>query len=221
MFDDSTFEKLQNSKVIIFGLGGVGGYVFESLIRTGIQNIDIVDFDTVNPTNINRQIIANKNTIGQYKVDLLKSRALKINENVKIGIFKTFFSEENKGEFDFHRYDYVVDAIDSLKSKIELIVKAKEENVPIISSMGAGFKMEPDKVEISDIYKTSYCPLAKVLRNELKKRGIKDLKVVFSKEKPIKTKDDTDGIIASAIFVPATFGLTIASEVVKDLTHTD
>lgn len=216
LYGVDAIKKLNSSKVIIFGLGGVGGYVFEALLRTGVLNIDIVDFDKINLTNINRQIIATKNTLGKFKTDAFVKRALEINEKANITPYNIFYSNETK-EIDFKKYDYIVDAIDSVKSKIELIKTAKSYNVPIISSMGAGFKTDISKIKADDIYSTSYCPLARVMRNELKKIGIKNLKTVFSTEIPKKTKNDTDGIVASSIFVPAVFGLLLAKNVVDDL----
>lgn len=208
-------EKLRSSYVAIFGVGGVGGYVAEALARAGIEKFDLIDNDTVNITNVNRQIIALHSTIGRDKVEVAKERILDINPNAKIKTYKTFFTPENSNEFDFAKYDYVVDAIDSVSGKIELVLKSQQVNVPIISSMGAGNKLNPEMFEIADIYKTSVCPLAKVMRQELKKRGVKKLKVVYSKELPIKQKGER--IPASISFVPSTVGLIMASVVVKDL----
>lgn len=213
--------KIQKSKIAIFGLGGVGGYVFEALVRTGAEHIDIYDSDVIDETNINRQILADINTIGKYKTDIAKERALQINPNVKINCYNIFFSPNNSKDFDFSKYDYIIDAIDTVTSKIELIVKSNEKNVPIISCLGTGNKLEPTMIEVSDIYKTSVCPLAKVLRYELKKREIKKLKVVYSKETPIKPQEQLSEngrhSPASCIFVPATAGMVIASEVIKDI----
>lgn len=208
-------EKLRSSYVAIFGVGGVGGYVAEALARAGIEKFDLIDNDTVNITNVNRQIIALHSTIGRDKVEVAKERILDINPNAKIKTYKTFFTPENSAEFDFTKYDYIVDAIDSVSGKIELVLKAQEVNVPIISSMGAGNKLNPVMFEIADIYKTSVCPLAKVMRQELKKRGVKKLKVVYSKEMPIKQNGQR--IPASISFVPSAVGLIMASVVVKDL----
>ncbi len=215
-------KKLQKARVIVFGVGGVGGYCIEALIRTGLGAIDIVDNDKVAITNINRQIIATLDTIDKFKVDVMKQRALEINPDIQINTFKTFYSPDNSNEFDFSKYDYVIDAIDSVKSKIELVMKANEAQTPIISAMGAGNKLDPLAFCVDDIYKTSVCPLARVMRTELKKRNIKHLKVVYSKEPPIKpceTNEKTQKrqIPASIITTPAVMGLIIANEVIKDL----
>lgn len=208
-------QRLQNSKIAIFGIGGVGGYALEALVRAGIGFIDIIDNDKVNITNINRQIIALHSTIGQSKVNITKQRAFDINPNLELNAIEKFYSPENSNDFDLKKYDYIVDAIDSLTSKIELIVRAKEAGIPIISSMGTGNKLHPELFEIADIYKTSVCPLARILRTELKKRNIKDLKVVYSKENPIKEKGSR--IPASISFTPSVAGLIMAGEVVRDL----
>lgn len=215
MLGDSAIKKLQNSKVIIFGLGGVGSYTFEALVRSGIGEIDIVDCDKVAKSNINRQLIALQSTIGEDKVEVAKKRALDINPNIQIETFNFFFSEETKDKIDFSKYDYIIDAIDSVKSKLLLIEIAKENNISIICSMGTGNKLDPTKFEIADISKTSVCPLARVMRQELKKRNIKNIKVLFSKEEPIKPIEGTTP--SSNSFVPATAGLLIASFVVKEL----
>lgn len=221
-------DKLKNSKVAIFGIGGVGGYAVEALARSGVGNLDLIDNDTVSLTNINRQIIALHSTIGKYKTDVAQERVLDINPNCIVNSYKTFYTAENSQEFDFTKYDYVVDAIDTVSSKLELIKQAKSANVPIISSMGAGNKLNPTMFEVADISKTSVCPLAKVMRQELKKRGIKNVKVVYSKESPITPTETEDSIKekingksrvpASSAFVPSVVGLIIAGEVVKDLT---
>lgn len=177
-------EKLNNSRVAVFGVGGVGGYVVEALSRAGVGNIDIIDNDTISVSNLNRQIIALNSTIGKNKVDVLKARLLDINPNLKVETYKCFFTRNT--EFDFSKYDYVVDAIDTVVGKLELIIRAKSANVPIICSMGTGNKMNPTMFEVADISKTSVCPLAKVIRQELKKRRIKKVKVVYSKEMPLK-----------------------------------
>lgn len=217
-------EKLNNSRVAVFGVGGVGGYVVEALSRAGVGNIDIIDNDTISVSNLNRQIIALNSTVGKNKVDVLKARLLDINPNLKVETYKCFFTRNT--EFDFSKYDYVVDAIDTVVGKLELITRAKSANVPIICSMGTGNKMNPTMFEVADISKTSVCPLAKVIRQELKKRRIKKVKVVYSKEmplKPIVTEDmdvETKGgriAPASNSFCPAVAGLIIASEVIKDL----
>lgn len=207
-------EKLQNSKVAIFGLGGVGSYVLEGLARAGVGNLILVDNDTISESNLNRQIIALKSTIGKYKVEVAKDRVLEINPNANIKIYQEFFTKESKDILD-ESLTYIVDAIDTVSSKLDLIVKAKELNIPIISSMGTGNKLDPTKFEVDDIYKTSVCPLAKVMRRELKQKGIKNLKVVYSKEEPIKT--DIGRTPASISFVPSVAGLIIAGEVVKDI----
>jgi tRNA A37 threonylcarbamoyladenosine dehydratase len=213
-------KKLSNSNVAIFGIGGVGGYVSEALARSGIGAIDIIDSDKVCESNLNRQIIALKSTIGRYKVDVAEERIKDINPDCEVKTYKTFFTPENSSEFNFSKYDYVIDAIDTVSGKIELVIKCNEANTPIISSMGAGNKMHPEMFEISDIYKTSVCPLAKVMRQELKKRKIKHLKVVYSKEIPIKsisTDINNKRIPGSNAFVPPAVGLIIAGEVVRDL----
>ena len=208
-------EKLINSRVAVFGVGGVGGYVVEALVRAGIGNLDLIDSDDVNITNINRQIIALHSTIGKSKVEVMRERALDINPDANVIVYKEFFTSENSKEFDFSKYDYVVDPIDTVSSKIELVMKSNEAKVPIISSMGTGIKLYPEMFEVADIYKTSVCPLAKVMRTELKKRGIKKLKVLYSKENPIKEKGQR--IPASISFTPSVAGLIIAGEVVRDL----
>ena len=207
--------KLKHSRVAVFGVGGVGGYAVEALVRCGIGTIDIIDNDKVAKSNLNRQIYALHSTIGKYKVDVAKERILDINPDVKVNAYKTFYTPQTSGEFDFTQYDYVIDAIDTVVGKIELVMQANEAKTPIICSMGAGNKMNPADFEVSDIYKTSVCPLAKVMRHELKKRRIKKLKVVYSKELP--KKENGRRIPASNAFVPSTVGLIIASEVVKDL----
>ena len=210
---------LKNSRVVVFGVGGVGGYVVEALARSGVGAIDLVDNDVFSVTNLNRQIYATHSTLGKYKVDVAKERILDINPECEVNAFRMFFSPDT--EFDFSKYDYVVDAIDTVSGKIELVMKCQEAGIPVISSMGAGNKMYPEKFEVADIYETSVCPLAKVMRQELKKRGIKKLKVVYSKEVPIKTniKDEKTGksVPGSNAFVPSTVGLIIAGEVIKDL----
>ena len=222
-------EKLKNSRVAVFGLGGVGGYTVEALVRSGIGEIDIIDNDTVSLTNLNRQIYALHSTIGRYKTDVAEERIKAINPDCKVKKYNTFFTPETSAEFDFSKYDYVVDAIDTVSGKIELVVKSNEAGVPIISSMGAGNKLHPEKFEVADIFKTSVCPLAKVMRQELKKRRIKKLKVVYSKEIPVKPdeielkrvveeeKVQKSFIPASCAFVPSVVGLIIAGEVIKDL----
>jgi tRNA A37 threonylcarbamoyladenosine dehydratase len=213
LIGEEAINKLNNSKVLIFGVGGVGGYVAEALARTGVGSITIVDKDTVSESNINRQIIALHSTVGRDKVDVLKERMLDINPNLQVDARKCFFLPENAHEFDFSQYDYIVDAVDTVTAKLQIIVQAKEAGVPVISAMGAGNKVHPEMFEIADIYKTEMCPLAKVMRRELKNRGIKKLKVVYSKEKPVY-KGDVPGSIA---FSPSVVGLLMASEVVREL----
>ena len=205
-------EILKKSKVAIFGIGGVGSYVVEGLARAGIGNFILVDKDEVSISNINRQIIATHDTVGKDKVDVAKKRILEINPDAKIEIYKEFFMPETTGILD-DSIDYIIDAIDTVTAKIELIVRANNLNIPIISCMGTGNKLDPTRFEISDIYKTSVCPLAKVMRRELKSRGIKKLKVLYSKEEAIKT----EGNIGSLSFVPSVAGLIISGEVIKDL----
>lgn len=219
-------EMLKASHIAVFGIGGVGSFVVEALVRSGVGAIDIIDSDIVSESNINRQLYALHSSIGKYKVDVAEERILDINPDVNVKKYKTFFTRENANDFDFTKYDYIVDAIDTVTGKIELVMKAKEYNVPIISSMGAGNKLDPTKFEVSDIYKTKTCPLAKVMRNELRKRDIKELKVVYSKEEPIKIKggdEEVNGentkkrVPGSVSFVPSVAGLIIAGEVIKDL----
>ena len=214
-------EKLKNAKVAIFGIGGVGSFVVEGLVRAGVGNFILVDNDQVSITNINRQIIATRDTIGKHKVEVAKMRILSINPDAKVEIYNEFFMPNSK-DFFYDDTSYIVDAIDTITAKIELVVRANRLNIPIISSMGTGNKLEPTKFEVSDIYKTSVCPLAKVMRKELKSRGIEKLKVVYSKEEPIKIKNIYDdkvrkNIPGSISFVPSVAGLIIAGEVVKDL----
>lgn len=210
-----SIEKLNLKHVAVFGLGGVGGYVVEALARAGVGNLDLIDNDVINITNINRQIIALHSTVGKYKTDVIKERVLDINPAIQIKTYGTFFSPETSSEFDFSKYDYVVDAIDSVAGKIELVLKSKESNTPIISCMGTGNKLNPQLFEIADIYKTSVCPLARVMRAELKKRNVKRLKVLYSKEVPIKQEGQK--VPASISFVPPVAGLIIAGEVINDL----
>ena len=210
----NALEKLKKCHIAVFGVGGVGGFVVEALARAGVGTIDLIDSDCVDITNLNRQIIALHSTIGKQKVVVMRDRVLDINPNAMVNIFPMLFLPENSSQFDFSKYDYVVDAIDNVTAKIELVVKCQEAGTPIIASMGTGNKLDPTKFEISDIYKTSVCPLAKVMRYELKKRGVKKLKVLYSKENPIKTADRTP---ASISFVPSAAGLIIAGEVIKDI----
>ncbi len=218
----SAIETLRNSHVIIFGVGGVGGYVVEALTRSGVGAIDVVDNDTVCMSNINRQIIATTSTIGMYKVDVAEKRMLDINPDIRVTKHRCFYLPETAERFDFSQYDYVVDAIDTVTGKIQIIMQAEEAHVPVISSMGTGNKMNPSELTVADIYETSVCPLARVMRRELKKRGIRKLKVVYSREQPKEPLVKmTDGprrsVPGSTSFVPSTAGLLIASEVVKEL----
>ena len=216
-------EKLSKSRVAVFGIGGVGGYVVEALVRSGLGFIDLIDNDKVALTNLNRQIIATHKTIGLYKVDVAEERIKDINPEVKVRKYNLFYTHENGDSIDFTQYDYVVDAIDTVVGKLEIIERAKKANVPVISSMGAGNKMHPEMFEVADISKTSVCPLAKVIRQELKKRRIKKVKVVYSKEIPVKPKAEIDEetnkrfIPGSNAFVPSAVGLIIAGEVIRDL----
>lgn len=225
-------EKLGNSRVAVFGVGGVGGHVCEALARSGVGAIDLIDDDKVCMSNINRQIIATTKTIGRYKTEVMQERILDINPDAHVISHNCFFLPENASSFPFKEYDYVVDAVDTVTAKIELILKCKENDVPVISSMGAGNKLDASAFRVADIYKTKVCPLAKVMRRELKKRGVKKLKVVYSEEMPIKPdnngKEDNTGnmdkrsavrrsIPGSVAFVPSVAGLIIAGEVIKDI----
>ncbi len=209
-------EKLQNSKVAIFGIGGVGSFVVEGLIRAGIGKFVLVDKDTVDITNLNRQIIATRKTVGKPKVEIAKERILEINPDAKVEIYQQFFMPDSEEILD-NTVDYVVDAVDTVTAKIELVVRANKLNIPIISSMGTGNKLDPTRFEVTDIYKTSVCPLAKVMRKELRTRGIEKLKVVYSKEEPIKLNDAKKQVPGSVSFVPSVVGLIIVGEVVKDI----
>lgn len=224
-------DKLSRARVAVFGIGGVGGYVCEALVRSGVKNIDLIDDDKVCFTNINRQIIATTNTIGKYKVDVMRDRILDINPEAEVTVHKCFFLPENSDKFPFDEYDYVVDAVDTVTAKLEIITKCKENNVPVISSMGAGNKLEASMFKVADIYQTKICPLAKVMRRELKKRNIDSLKVVYSEEVPLKPlscenqeseeskSEHTQrrAVPGSIAFVPSVVGLIIAGEVIKDL----
>lgn len=226
---------LAKKKVALFGLGGVGGYVAEALVRSGIGSFDLVDNDRIVLSNLNRQIIASHKTVGRDKADVMKERILDINPTAQVRTYKCFYLPETAGDFDFSCYDYVVDAVDTVTAKIDIVMRAQEAGVPVISCMGTGNKLNPAMLEVADIYETSVCPLAKVMRHELKKRGIKKLKVVYSREVPLRPKE-TEGkeeesgqeesertererrsTPGSVIFVPAAAGLLMASEVVKDL----
>lgn len=211
---EAAIEKLKNTRVAVFGVGGVGSYTVEALARAGVGKIDLIDNDTFNATNINRQLYATHKTIGRYKVDVASERILDINPECQVATHKMFYLPENADMIDLSQYDYIVDAIDTVAAKVELIVRADKCGVKVISSMGTGNKLRADLFEVADIYKTSVCPLAKVMRIRLKKEGIKKLKVVYSKEEPIKNEDN---IIGSVPFVPSVAGLIIASEVVKEL----
>lgn len=209
-------QKLANSKVIVYGIGGVGSFVVEGLVRAGVENIILVDNDVISPSNLNRQIHATITNIGKLKVDCMKDRILSINPNVNVEIYIPQDIEEGEETLIDNVIDYVVDAVDTTTTKLKLIQRAKEKQVPIISCMGTGNKLDPTKFEIADIYKTSVCPLAKVMRKELKKRGINDLKVLYSKEEPIK-HDVESRTPASISFVPSVAGMIIAGEVIKDI----
>lgn len=239
LFGKEAMEKLSGSRVAVFGIGGVGGYTVEALVRSGVGAIDLIDDDKVCLTNLNRQIIATRSTIGKYKVDVMKERILDINPKVEVNVHKCFYLPETKDEFDFSQYSYVVDAVDTVTAKIEIIMRAKAADVPVISCMGAGNKLDASAFQVADIYKTKMCPLAKVMRRELKARGIKKLKVVYSEEKPVRPLEDMSiscrqhcvcppgtarkctqrrDIPGSIAFVPSVAGLILAGEVVKDLT---
>ena len=231
-------DRLQNAHVAVFGIGGVGGYVVEALVRSGVGTFDLIDDDKVCLTNLNRQIIATRETVGKYKAEVMKDRILSINPKAVVTIYKCFYLPETADQFDFSQYDYVVDAVDTVTAKLEIIMQAKRVGVPVISCMGAGNKLNPAMFEVADIYKTSMCPLAKVMRRELKKRGVKKLKVVYSKEKVIRPIEDMSiscrnhcicppgakhkcterrDIPGSVAYVPAVAGLILAGEVVNDL----
>lgn len=220
LLGEDAIEKLSNSKVAILGVGGVGGFIAEALARSGVGAIDLFDNDTVSASNINRQIIALHSTIGRYKTDVMKERILDINPNCKVGAYNLFYGVDTANSIDLSQYDYVADAIDSVKSKVLLIVKCKEVNIPIISAMGAGNKLNPMAFEIADLSKTTVCPLARVMRKELKAKGITHLKVCYSKEEPIvPAQTTTEGRTppGSTAFSPSVMGLIIASEIIKDI----
>lgn len=224
LLGNDAMQILKNSHVAIFGVGGVGGYALEALTRSGVGAIDIIDNDTVSISNLNRQIIATSDTVGMPKVEVAKARALSINPDVKITAFNVFYSPETESNFDFSKYDYVIDAIDTVTGKISLVMQCEKSGTPIISSMGAGNKLDPCAFEVSDIFKTSVCPLAKVMRKELKDRGVRKLKVVYSKEAPIKPQATVSETVpgkkqtpGSVSFVPSVVGLIVAGEVIKDL----
>ena len=232
-------ERLFQARVAVFGIGGVGGYTVEALARSGVGTLDLIDDDRVCLTNLNRQILATRKTVGQYKVDVAEARIHEINPDAVVNTYKTFYAPQTAEQFDFTQYDYVVDAIDTVTGKLELIMQAQQAGTPIISCMGAGNKMDPAAFEVADIYKTSVCPLARVMRRELKRRGVKHLKAVYSKEPPLTPLDDMSiscrthcicppgtarkctqrrQVPGSNAFVPAAAGLVLAGEVVKDLT---
>lgn len=239
IFGKEAMQKLAASRVAIFGIGGVGGFTAEALARSGVGTLDLIDDDRVCLTNINRQIFATRKTVGRLKIDVAKERLLDINPDMTVNTYKTFYMPETADQFDFTQYDYVVDAIDTVTGKIELVMNADKCKTPIISSMGAGNKLDPTKFQVADIYSTSVCPLARVMRYELKKRGIRKLKVVYSTEKPITPSEDMaisckqhcicppgtarkctqrNQIPGSTAFVPSVVGLIIAGEVIKDIT---
>ena len=238
LFGKEAMDKLAGSKVAVFGIGGVGGYVCEALVRSGVGAFDLIDDDKVCLTNLNRQIIATRSTVGKYKTDVMRDRMLDINPKVDVEVHKCFFLPENADDFPWDSYDYVVDAVDTVTAKIALVMKCKEKNIPIISSMGAGNKLDGSQFKVADIYKTKVCPLAKVMRRELKKRGVKKLKVVYSEEIPTRPIEDMAiscrnhcicppgaehkcterrDLPGSVAFVPSVAGLIIAGEVAKDL----
>ena len=231
-------ERLSRARVAVFGIGGVGGYTVEALVRSGVGAIDLIDDDKVCLTNLNRQIIATRSTVGKYKAEVMRDRILEINPDAQVEVRKCFYLPENADEFDFTEYSYVVDAVDTVTAKLEIIMRAISCEIPVISSMGAGNKLDPTQFHVADIYKTSMCPLAKVMRRELKKRGVKKLKVVYSREQPVMPIEDMSiscrahcicppgakhkcterrAIPGSNAFVPSVAGLIIASEVIKDL----
>ena len=227
LLGEEAIDRLQNARVIVFGVGGVGGHVCEALVRSGVGEIDIVDNDTVSVSNINRQIIATHSTVGKLKVDVMRDRLLDINPDAKVKAHACFFLPENADTFHFEQYDYVVDCIDTVTGKIEIIMRAQAAGTPVISAMGAGNKLDPSRFKVADIYKTDVCPLAKTMRRELKKRGVKKLKVVFSDEKPIVPTSRRDNpvqegprkrdIPGSTAFVPAVAGMVLAGEVIRDI----
>ena len=229
LLGEPAMDKLRRSRVAVFGIGGVGGYTVEALARSGIGTLDLIDNDTVSLTNLNRQIIALHSTIGQYKVDAAAARLRDINPDIQVNAHRCFFLPGTAEQFDFSEYDYVVDAIDTVKGKIEIIMRAKAAGVPVISSMGAGNKLDPSALRVTDIYQTKVCPLARVMRYEMRKRGVKSLKVVYSEELPVQTDpaltaeclaaegDERRNIPGSNAFVPTAAGLLIAGAVIRDL----
>ena len=228
LLGSDAMEKLRNARVAVFGLGGVGGYIVEALARSGVGALDIIDNDTVSITNLNRQIVAVEGTVGMPKTEAAKMRIMQINPDCKVTAYNTFYMPENSSDFDFTKYDYIADAIDTVTAKIELVMNANKCGTPIICSMGTGNKLNPAELEVADIYKTSVCPLARIMRYELKRRGIKKLKVVYSKEMPIvptgaaaetcpAESTGKKNVPGSTAFVPAVAGMIIASEIVKDI----
>ena len=238
LFGHEAMDKLAGARVAVFGIGGVGGYVCEALVRSGVGALELVDDDKVCLTNLNRQIIATRKTVGKYKTEVMKERILEINPQAEVVTHQCFFLPETADQFDFSKYDYVVDAVDTVTAKIQIIMQAKEAGVPVISCMGAGNKLDPTQFKVADIYKTKMCPLAKVMRHEMKKRGVKKLKVVYSEEKPTRPIEDMStscrnhcicppgaahkcterrDIPGSVAFVPSVAGLIIAGEVIKDI----
>lgn len=220
---DDKMNRLKDSHVMIFGVGGVGGYVVEALVRSGLGKISIIDNDTVNITNLNRQIIALETNVGKYKVDVLKERILAINPNCEVVCYNQFITDKKINELEYDGVNYIVDAVDTITAKIAIILKAKELNIPVISSMGAGNRLDPTQIKIGDINQTKNCPLAKVMRNELKKRNIKGVKCIYSLELPVEPNktiinpENNKKVIGSISYMPSIFGLMIASEVIKDL----
>ena len=219
LIGQEAMSRLTQKRVAVFGIGGVGGHVAEALARSGVGALDLIDKDTVDVTNLNRQIVALHSTIGKSKVDVMKERILDINPECQVHAYQCFYLPETKDGFDFFQYDYVVDAVDTVTAKIQLVMEAKRCKTPIISSMGAGNKMNPTAFEVADLYQTSVCPLARVMRRELKKRGISQLKVVYSREEAIHPDfpEGEEVVPGSNAFVPSVAGLILASEVVKDL----
>lgn len=226
LFGKAGMDKLYRARVAVFGIGGVGGHVVEALARSGVGHFDLIDKDTVSLTNINRQLVATQTTIGRSKVEVMEERIHSINPKAVVVVHQCFFLPDNADQFDFTQYDYVVDAVDTVAAKVAIVLAAQKAGVPVISSMGAGNKVNPAMFEVADIYKTSVCPLARVMRQNLKKQGVKALKVVYSKEEPIVPKYEAGAELkgerpapGSNAFVPSVAGLIIASEVVKDLTN--
>lgn len=231
IFGQTAMNRLSKARVAVFGIGGVGGYAVEALARSGVGELDLIDNDTVSITNINRQIIAFDSTVGMYKTDAAKARISDINPNCKVNTYNTFFMPDTSSQFDFSLYDYVIDAIDTVTGKIEIIMRAQDAGVPVISSMGAGNKTDPTAFEVADIYSTSVCPLARVMRQQLKKRGVQGLRVVYSREQPAPPTEDVftteetppgrRSIPGSNAFVPSVAGLIIAGEVIKHIAGGD